>query len=157
MEPLQVLNCSGTSDEVVGQLMSNPASTPFVLDGVWFASVEAFYIVIRTANSDLHAEIRLLDGKKAKNRGSNLKRKFRPTRGCWLGIEFDLGSPHHHALVKRAIRQKLLQNPELLRDFLATAPRPIVHLTGWPESRFTQLTAAKFTQMLSELRDELTA
>ncbi|MGD9881970.1 MAG: hypothetical protein AB7F22_28570 [Reyranella sp.] len=37
------LNIWSRSDEEIGRLMSHFAHTPFVLDGVTFGSVEAFY------------------------------------------------------------------------------------------------------------------
>lgn len=152
---LKPLNCSGSSHEEIGQWLSNPTLSPFIIDGVRFASVEAFYIVIRTADASRHEAIAELHGRKAKNTGKNLQKKLRATRGSWQGCEFELGSDDHHRLLKRAIREKLLQNPEMLTAFLATAPRPIVHDTGFPESRFTQLPAEKFARILMDLRDEL--
>ena len=154
MEELQPLNCSGSSEEEIGQLLSNLAHTPFTFDDVFFASVEAFYIAIRSP-LEMLPEVAFLFGREAKNKGSKLKKKLRPTHGAWMGEAFELGSDTHHQLVKRAIRAKLVQNPDILSAFLATAGRPIIHDTGWPESRFTQLPAVKFCSMLAELREEL--
>lgn len=155
MEELKALNCSGSSEEEVGQLMSNLAHTPFWFDEWFFESVEAFYIVLRTLDEAQRLELSKLHGHAAKNRGTKLKKKLKLTRTTWMGREFELGSPEHHELIKRAIKAKLEQNPALLRAFLSTAPRPIIHDTGWPESRFTQLPGIKFCAMLTELRAEL--
>ena len=59
------------------------------------------------------------------------------------------------ARVKEAIKAKLLAHPEQCAEFVATRPRTIVHETGFPESRFTQLPAAVFCRILTELREEL--
>lgn len=155
MEELKVLNCSGSSQEEVGQLMSNLAHTPFWFDGWSFASVEAFYICLRTLDEAQRLELTQLHGREAKNKGTKLKKKLKLTHTSWQGREFELGSPEHHELVKRAIRAKLEQNPVLLTAFLATAPRPIIHDTGWPESKFTQLPGEKFCAILTALRLEL--
>ena len=40
------LNIWSRSDEAVGRLMSNFAHTPFTLDGVDYASIEAFYVCL---------------------------------------------------------------------------------------------------------------
>jgi predicted NAD-dependent protein-ADP-ribosyltransferase YbiA (DUF1768 family) len=41
---LKPLNVWSMSDEEIGREMSNFAHTPFVLDGLEFGSVEAFYV-----------------------------------------------------------------------------------------------------------------
>lgn len=135
--------------------MSNLAFTPFVLDGVWFASVEAFYISLRTLDPELRSTLCQLHGAKAKHMGGKLKKKFHLTHSTWMGVTFALGSDQHHQLVKRAIKAKLEQNQQLRKAFLKTRPRPLIHDTGWPESRFTQLPGKKFCHLLSELRNEL--
>jgi predicted NAD-dependent protein-ADP-ribosyltransferase YbiA (DUF1768 family) len=152
---LHPLNCSGSSLEEIGRDMSNLAHTPFILDGVKFASVEAFYICLRTPNPEQRLQVAQLHGVKAKHMGSKLKKKFRLTHTTWMDVTFELGSEQHHQLVKRAIRAKLKQNKKIRKEFLKTSPRPITHDTGFPESRFTQLPGEKFSLLLTELRLEL--
>jgi hypothetical protein len=153
---LAPLNCSGTSTEEIGRLMGNLAATGFFFRGVWFASVEAFYIGLKTLDEELRLQLAKLSGMEAKHMGMKLSRKGKGiTRTCFDGVWFDLGSPEHHALVKEVIRAKLVQNPEILRAFIATSPRPIIHDTGFPESRFTKLPGEVFCRILRELRDEL--
>lgn len=101
----------------------------------------------------MQVAIRRVDGKEAKRVG----RKSKATRATYQGREFWLGSPEHHALIKRAIRVKLEQNPEVARAFVATHPRPIIHDTGQPEKSTTAFPATVFTRILTELRDELRA
>lgn len=132
--------------------MSNFAPTPFVLDGHRYSSVEAFYVSLKFSDDPrMQASIRRMDGKKAKRAGS----KSKATRATYQGREFLLGSPEHHALIKRAMRAKLEQNPELARAFVATHPRPIIHDTGQPERSTTAFPASAFIRILTELRDEL--
>lgn len=148
------LNVASMSSEQIGKLMSNFAPTPFVLDGHRYSSVEAFYVSLKFSDDPkMQAAIRRMDGKEAKRAGSRSK----ATRATHQGREFLLGSPEHHALIKRAIRAKLEQNPEVARAFAATHPRPIVHDTGRPERSTTTFPAAEFTRILTELRDELLA
>jgi hypothetical protein len=55
---------------------------------------------------------------------------------------FTFGSPEHHALIRRAIRAKLEENPEVAKAFAATHPRPIVHDTGRPDRENTSFPAS---------------
>lgn len=166
---LMPLNCSGSSDEEIGQLMSNLAFTPFVMQGETlvgtqmvsftegqFASVEALYIALKTLDSGLRSDLATKWGMEAKHIGKKLSRKGRGiTCTAFAGVEFELGSAEHHAVIKHGIRCKLTQNPTLLRAFVETSPRAIIHETGWQESRFTKLPAVMFCRMLTELRAEL--
>jgi predicted NAD-dependent protein-ADP-ribosyltransferase YbiA (DUF1768 family) len=148
----QPLNVASVSSEPVGRLMSNFAPTPIVLDGKRYACVEAFYVCLKFSDdSRTQASIRRMDGREAKRFGADAK----VTLAKYQGREFVLGSDEHHALIKRAIRAKLEQNPELARLFASTHPRPIIHDTGHEEKRNTALPAASFTRILTELRDEL--
>jgi len=134
--------------------MSNFAPTPFILDEHRYSSVEAFYVSLKFSDDPkMQAAIRRVEGKEAKRVG----RKSKATRATYQGREFWLGSPEHHAPIKRAIRAKLEQNPEVARAFVATHPRPIIHDTGQPEKSTTAFPATVFTRILMELRDELRA
>ena len=70
---------------------------------------------------------------------------------------FDIGSPEHLALIKRAIRAKVDQNPEVGEAFAATHPRPIIHDTGHPDKPNAVFPATVFTRLLTEVRQELRA
>jgi len=146
------LNVAFRSDEDIGKWMSNFSLTPFVLDGVEFASVEAFYVYLKLDPATRDA-VRTLWGVRAKNAG----KKSKLTRTSYLGKEFDLGSPEHFELVKRAIRAKLEAYPDMAKAFVATSPRTIVHDTGYAENPATRFPGAVFCRILTELREEFAA
>ncbi len=148
-----VLNC-GSSEEEIGRWMSNLTPAEFVLGGIKWASVEALYIALRTIDEQERMELSQLSGLPAKHRGRKLRKRGLQTTQ-FDGRCFELGSPQHHELVKEAIRAKLLAHPQQCAQFVATRPRTIVHETGFPESRFTQLPAVVFCRILTELREEL--
>ncbi len=147
------LNC-GSSEEEIGRWMSNLTAARLTLGSISWASVEALYIALRTLDMEERMELSQFSGLPAKHRGRKLRK-----RGLVVtqfdGRSFELGSPEHHELVKEAIKAKLLAHPELCAQFVATRPRTIVHETGFPESRFTQLPAVVFCRILTELREEL--
>lgn len=154
MAELKPLNCSGSSDEEIGAWMSNLQEAWFEFKGMMWASVEAFYISLRTLDPQERILLSTMSGSKAKHRGKKLRQ-----RGLEVtefdGQSFRLGSDEHHAVIKEAIRAKLNAHPRMRAMFVATRPRPIIHETGFPESRFTHLPATAFSRLLTELREEL--
>jgi predicted NAD-dependent protein-ADP-ribosyltransferase YbiA (DUF1768 family) len=147
------LNVSSGTQEAIGKLMSNFAHTPFTLDGRKYASVEGFYVSLKFLEPEERAAVAQLHGREARAAG----RSSTLVHTSYEGDEFELGSEAHHALVKRAIRAKLAQHPEIAEAFVATHPRPLVHRTGRPEPRNTKLPGVVFCRILSELREELVA
>lgn len=133
--------------------MSNLAHTPFTLDGMRYASVEGFYVSLKFLDADKRSKMAGLYGARAKGKGS----RSRLESTCYQGEWFALGSDQHHQLIKRAIRAKLEQHPDIARAFVATRPRPIVHETGYPEPPGSKLPAQVFCSILTDLREELAA
>jgi predicted NAD-dependent protein-ADP-ribosyltransferase YbiA (DUF1768 family) len=121
-------------------ILSNFAHTPFTLDGVRYESVEGFWQMMlfpegpdderaKAASvtwTRTRAEVLSLVAFEAKRAGDegdrNMKRMgidwvtYRGQRMAYRGG----GTGEHHALVVRAMRQKLLENPEVRRVLLAT-------------------------------------
>jgi predicted NAD-dependent protein-ADP-ribosyltransferase YbiA (DUF1768 family) len=151
---LKPLNVWSMSDEEIGRKMSNFAHTPFLLDGVEFASVEAFYVWLllsTTATERKLEKVRLKWGLQAKRLGPHAK----PPAVVYRGVTMPPGGPDHIALIRRALRAKLDAHVEIAREFVATAPRPIAHETGHPDRPGAEFPRETFCRLLSELRDEL--
>jgi predicted NAD-dependent protein-ADP-ribosyltransferase YbiA (DUF1768 family) len=144
------LNVTSMTTERIGRLLSNFAKTPFTLDGVRYASIEAFYVCLKTDDAGLRKQIRSLSGPAARAAGKGLK----PTETTYGNQVVRLGSAEHHDLIKRAVRAKLEQNPEIAEEFVTTYPRPIIHDTGRPERSSTWLPASVFCRILTEIREE---
>ncbi len=137
-------------------MLSNFAHTPFDLDGVHYESVEAFWQSIKfPEGSKDRAETAGLVGGKAKRAG-----KF--TIGIreidYQGQRIEVGSPEHHDLMKRAIRAKLEQNPEVLKLLLDTGDKQITHVLKTPDGKILPdsktIPGAVFSQILMDLRQE---
>jgi len=149
--PLPPLNVYSRSTEEIGRLMSNFAHTPFVLDGIEYASVEGFYVALKFLEPAKRAKLSRLYGLVAKQMG----KKSKIERSCYGGEWFSFGSQAHLELIKRAIRAKLDAHRHIARAFAATAPRPIIHDTGHPDPPDSEFPASVFCRILSELRDEI--
>jgi hypothetical protein len=146
------VNVGSRAAEPVAQEMTNFTCAPFVLDGRTFASVEGFYVWLKWSGvPEKQAQAQALSGYEAKRFGKS----SRATTAVYDGTTIILGSPEHHAFMKRALRAKLAQHPDLARRFAATYPRPIMHDLGYPENPKTRLPAQVFVRILTELRQEL--
>ena len=146
------LNVGGSNKELVAAEMSNFEHSPFTLDGRTFGSVEAFYVWLKWSGSpEKQAQAQSMHGYEAKKFGKPAK----STSAIYDGTEIQLGSPEHHALLKRAMQAKLEQHPDLARRFAETHPREIIHDLGYPENPGTRLKSADFSKLLSELRQDL--
>jgi predicted NAD-dependent protein-ADP-ribosyltransferase YbiA (DUF1768 family) len=149
MTEMHPINCASSSDEQVGQDVSNFAHTPFIFRGIEFASVEGFYQGIKFPEGEKRAKVFAMHGVYARSAGKKAKTK----QTTFDGQTFTMGSPEHHAIMKEAIRAKMEQHPEIARAFVATRPRPIIHDTGRP-ARKSAFPVEVFCRIVSEIREE---
>lgn len=153
-------NYINISSWVISELekkLSNLYPTPFVLDGVTYASVEAFRMAMKFPEDDERRnDIVNLSWIKAKF-AWNPAKFTKVVYYQWKQIP--IWSAEHHALLKRAIRAKLEQHPDILQLLLESEERPIVHIPFTrhedhvlPDSR--NIPAEDFSQIIMELREE---
>lgn len=145
------VNVGSSNAELVAREMSNFENSPFVLDGRTFASVEGFYVWLKWSGDPAkQALAQNMHGAEAKKFGKPSKN----TTAEYNGETIVLGSPEHHALIKRAIQAKVEQHPDLARRFAETHPRPLLHDLGYPEPP-SRLPAKDFCRILGEIRQGL--
>ncbi|MBS1955119.1 MAG: hypothetical protein JST89_13105 [Cyanobacteria bacterium SZAS-4] len=143
-------NVVSTSTNEGARLLSNFAHTPFVLDDVRYHSVEGFYVSLKFSDAKKRREMAKLFGAEAKDAGKSHK----PTETIYGGVTIKMGSPEHQALIGRAIRAKIEQNPEVAKALIESYPREIIHNTGRPDHPKSNFPATVFVKILTELRDE---
>ena len=144
------LNIWSRSDDEIGRLMSHFAHTPFVLDGVAFGSVEAFYTWLLLGDNEAKkAKVAPMWGARSKHACPKTNPEFFDYHG--RTIKFD--SSEHMDLIKAANRAKLEAHPEIAREFVATLPRCIVHTL--PDKEDDSHDA--FCNIMREIRDEFAA
>lgn len=119
-EPINVTSMS--PDPI--RLIANFAPTPFDLDGVRYACVEAFWQSLRFP-PDERAAIAGLAGGAAKGQGSQ-----RPygSQVVYGGSEIPVGAYEHWQLMRRACRAKFEQNADARNALLGTGERPLIHV-----------------------------
>jgi predicted NAD-dependent protein-ADP-ribosyltransferase YbiA (DUF1768 family) len=156
MEPVeQTINISSTSRDWRGLALSNFGLSPFVLDGMLFASVEGFIQGIKFPEGDpRRAAAFIASGWEAKRLGDTADR----SGAYWGGVSQVYGSPDHHRLIERAMRARIAQSLGLQEALRSTAGATLIHDTGsGRESPTTSLPAAVFCRILTEIRTELLA
>ena len=151
-----IINIGFKGETEAERLLSNFAHAPFELDGVHYESVEGFWQSIKfPKGSKARAEVAGLTGGKAKMAGKQVRNI---TMIEYLGKTIKVGSPEHHELMKRAIRAKLEQNPEILKLLLDTGDKQITHILKTPDGRILPdsktIPGAIFSQILMDLKEE---
>src|SRR5699024_10768184 len=146
------VNIASTSDDWRGRALSNFSLSPFVFEGVLFASIEGFIHGIKFPESDpRRIQAFQLDGWDAKRVGAQAQR-----RGAyWDGRCLTYGSQSHQRLIEAAIRARIAQSTGLQAALLATEDAVIIHDTGQPESATTSLPGAVFCRVMTDIREEL--
>lgn len=119
-------------------LLSNFAATPFELDGVRYASLEGFWQCMKYPEGEddprwavddwpyTRAEVRALVAFEAHQAGVEAEARMEQMGIDWISYEGERirfkgsDAPRHLALIERATRAKVAQNPEVERVLRAT-------------------------------------
>lgn len=104
--------------------ISNLAHTPFVLDGLNYASIEGFWQGLKTVDPAQRRALARLSGAEAKKKGSSLDQ---PSRFDYGGVDIAAGSPEHWDLMRMACEAKFTQNRDARAALLATGERWLTH------------------------------
>jgi predicted NAD-dependent protein-ADP-ribosyltransferase YbiA (DUF1768 family) len=106
------------------RLISNFAHTPFVLDGVTYASVEGFWQGLKFADEIERRRLADLFGSAAKDAGF-----YAPTASCihYEGRSIRIGTFEHWQLMQNACQAKFEQNSAARDALLSTLNRPLIH------------------------------
>lgn len=134
-------------------LISNLAHTPFMLDGEDYASVEAFWQGLKSAESAPRRALAKLSGSLAKARGDLLGY---PRTFEYVGSTIVSGSPEHWGLMRRACEAKFTQHHAARTALLETGERWLTHRTR-KDSRTIPgaIMADIWMQIRARLQDEL--
>lgn len=150
---MTIINVASTSADWRGVALSNFNLSPFVLDGMLFASVEGFVQGIKFPEGDpRRAEAFISSGKAAKRLGDTADR----SGAYWGGVRLPYGSSDHHRLIERAMRARIAQSVGLQEALKSTGDATLIHDTGaGGDAPMTSLPAAVFCRIITEIRAEL--
>ncbi|MFO0816888.1 MAG: hypothetical protein U1A77_03025 [Pirellulales bacterium] len=120
----QPINVTSRHPDPHVQLIGNFAATPFILDGVRYASVESFWQSLKFETKTQRLSLASLPGIEAKRAG---QRQPTPNHFFYGGNAIPTGSLAHWALMARACTAKFDQNEEARQALIATFPHPLEH------------------------------
>lgn len=108
------------------QLIGNFAETPFMLDGQYYRSVEAFWQGLKFETAAERRAIAQMDAREAKGRGD--AQGYGP-QITYADCPLIPGTWDHWQLMDRACAAKFEQHLEAREALVSTAPRPLAHRT----------------------------
>jgi predicted NAD-dependent protein-ADP-ribosyltransferase YbiA (DUF1768 family) len=120
-EPINVVS---THKDPQIRLISNFATTPFVLDGQTYQSVEGFWQGLKFPDEADRRRLATLSGIEAKRAGS---KQGAGDTFLYRGQELRVGTRDHWDLMEQANWAKFTQSAEARQALLATTPRPLIH------------------------------
>ncbi len=109
------------------RLISNFAPTPFVLDGLSYASVEGFWQGLKFPEEGDRRRIAALHGSEAKDAGFYA---LAAEKIIYKGRSIRVGTFEHWQLMEHACRAKFEQNDAARTALSDTGNRPLVHQVG---------------------------
>jgi predicted NAD-dependent protein-ADP-ribosyltransferase YbiA (DUF1768 family) len=121
------LNIYSRGRTTEGRLLSNFAATPFVLDGVRFASVEAWYQAPRFDHEAMRRKVAGMSGAPCKKLGDTQGKKAGEPVRLFDGRLVPYDGAGYRAAFGQAIRAKVAQNPDVRNALLATESLPLTH------------------------------
>jgi hypothetical protein len=137
-----------------GNILSNFAQTPFVIDGVTCSCSEAFIQSLKSSDPEEQVKLCSLQGKEAWERGSKLTDRIF-SAGCvwWLGEILPLHSIEHFQLVKRGLVAKFNQS-EVARDALiGSGTAKLLHDFGKTKGSRESLPIEVFCEIITDIRN----
>jgi hypothetical protein len=122
-EPFQIIS---NSPNPAARLISNFATTPFILGDRNYTSVESFWQGLKFTDETERQRIALLDGRQARSEGN---KQGYGTTIVYQGQEIPVGTWQHWELMKCACWAKFTQNEDAKEALLSTGSRPLRHCT----------------------------
>jgi predicted NAD-dependent protein-ADP-ribosyltransferase YbiA (DUF1768 family) len=155
-EGIDHVNIYSRSRTPQGRLLSNFAATPFTLYGIRFATVEGFYQGMLFDDEQERLRIAGLSGSAAKRLQKKAGRKAGDPVRTWDGRTIPYRAEEFDEEVRKAIRQKVRENPEVAAALLGTGDLPLTHYyVMWGRPIQPRGESGLLENVLSELREEL--
>ena len=139
-----------------GNILSNFADTPFVIDEVSCKCSESFIQSLKIADSTEQQRFCLLQGEEAWKLGSKLTSAvFASGTVWWKGVSYVLHSKEHFALIKRGLQAKYSQSERAAEALIATGSANLTHDYGQLPGKNQSLPVDIFCKIITEIRHEI--
>lgn len=134
--------------------LSNFTSHPFMMDGVYIASMEGFLQALKFSARHKQLEVCRAVGIAAKKKGSSQnwqKDQFL----YWDGITYQRQRHDYKELLYRAFREQMLQSASFKQALVDTGKELLTHSIGSDDPKQTVITRIEFCSILMKVRDEM--
>ena len=148
-----------------GNIFSNFAETPFVVDGIFCTcskafiqslKLEAFIQSLKLSDPTEQAAFCSLKGQEAWEKGSMLTESvFASGKVWWRGSSLPLHSDEHFKWVKKGLSAKFAQSKRAREALLATGDAVLTHDYGQRPNKPQSLPVDIFCCIVTEIRCEL--
>lgn len=134
--------------------LSNFATHPFMLDGVYIASMEGFLQAIKFSEKHKQLEICRLSGLRAKRAGA--KQHWQKTQTLhWDGRSYDRHSSEYMHLLLVAYDEQMQQSTSFMQALADTGEELLTHSIGSDNPYESVLTRIEFCAILMKVRDDM--
>lgn len=138
-----------------GNILSNFADTPFIIDGASCACSESFIQSLKISDTVAQERFCALQGEEAWKKGSKLTEAvFTTGKVWWRRSPYTLHSKEHFELVKRGLSAKFSHSEEACEALLATGDAVLAHDYGQSLGKKQSLPVEIFCQIVNEIRSE---
>lgn len=139
-----------------GNILSNFAETPFVIDDVYCTCSESFIQSLKLSDAIEQKAFCLFQGQEAWEKGSkNTEVIFASGKVWWRGVAYRLHSLEHFDLVKKGLSAKFSQSEKAREALLATGEAILTHNFGQRPGKKQSLPVDIFCQIVTEIRLEI--
>ena len=150
------ININCRNEDPRGRLLSNLINRPFRMNDQMCASVEGFFAgILYPPNNEEKERAFASCYTYAQKMVQNAHMMYNRDKVWWNDQELKYGSTEHKQLLREALLQCTLQNPDRLEALKATKGYILRHLTGTPEDPNNFLSRLEFCQMMTEIREQL--
>lgn len=139
-----------------GNILSNFAKTPFVIDKVKCACSEAFIQSLKFQDPEEQIIICGLSGQEVWERGSKeTDGVFLRGNVWWLGECLKLHSVEHFELIERGLVAKFTQSDKARNALIGSGTATLTHDFGKPKGSKHSLPIEVFCQVVTKIRGEI--
>ena len=150
------LNIAPIEDDHRSRTLRTDFPAPFKMNGLECISVRSFMEGIRFRTDDpRHFATMLLEGHAARKQGEIAASEFGQEYVFWGRLHIPYGSSAHHNLIKKAVRDMVLQNRHVKQVLRETSGFILTYDMGEMEPECLPLPVKDFLTTLNVLREEI--
>ena len=150
---MESLDINSRSNIESSRVLSNLYRKPFIMNELFFGSIEGFLQGLRVSNIDNQVKVFAMDGISAKNIGKLYPIDKNQTL-FFKGVSFNRHSEKYVELYEKAYEWCFIQNETFQKSLYVTMDMELIHSIGKKDPFDTILTEGEFIGQLYRLRNK---